>query len=153
VDDVPEYLALSYTWGDLSNRRDIYINGHKFSITSNLYQALQHLRSNTAVRHLWIDAICINQNDNEQVPRMREVYSRAQCVIVWLGRDIEPEDEERNFATFQKRDAGGFEDGARSSKMVFDFVRKLSGAWQSAAVMLSPPVRRVRPGNPLILLI
>ena len=39
--------------------------------------------------HFWIDALCINQLDvdekNEQVGRMREIYSNAPCVLIWLG--------------------------------------------------------------------
>ncbi len=40
---------------------------------------------------VWIDAICINQNDvlekNHQVAMMGEVYSGAAEVLVWLGED------------------------------------------------------------------
>ena len=39
----------------------------------------------------WVDAICINQDDLEersaQVQIMPQIYSRASCVIVWLGDD------------------------------------------------------------------
>ncbi|KAF4628619.1 hypothetical protein G7Y89_g9533 [Cudoniella acicularis] len=140
LDPLPEYQALSYTWGDPSNRRDIAIDGHKFSVGSNLYEALQHIRSKEACERFWIDAICIDQENSfersKQVPRIREIYSLAQRVLVWLGRDIEPEDSKRNFGMFQKWDAGGLGDGDRSTKMAFDLVRKLSGAWQSAAVAL-----------------
>lgn len=38
---------------------------------------------------LWVDALCINQADiserNNQVKLMKEVYSQAERVIVWLG--------------------------------------------------------------------
>lgn len=41
--------------------------------------------------HIWIDAICINQEDfeerAEQVKLMDEVYRKAAHTIVWLGRD------------------------------------------------------------------
>jgi hypothetical protein len=40
--------------------------------------------------YLWIDAISINQETleerNHQVGIMGEIYSRAECVIIWLGR-------------------------------------------------------------------
>ena len=42
---------------------------------------------------LWIDALCINQNDveerNLQVLRMRNIYSQAMCVVTWLGQETE----------------------------------------------------------------
>jgi hypothetical protein len=38
---------------------------------------------------LWIDGVCINQTDilerNRQVQLMGEIYSRASCVLIWLG--------------------------------------------------------------------
>jgi hypothetical protein len=41
-------------------------------------------------RLVWIDALCINQSDDEekteQVRRMGEVYAQAKQVIVYLGR-------------------------------------------------------------------
>lgn len=41
---------------------------------------------------LWADAICINQTDQvekeEQIPRMREIYSGAREVFVYLGDDL-----------------------------------------------------------------
>jgi hypothetical protein len=40
-------------------------------------------------RILWIDAICINQDDNdergEQVARMGAIYGQATTVVLWLG--------------------------------------------------------------------
>lgn len=148
-----KYRALSYTWGDPSNCQDIQINGHKFPVTVNLYYALRNLRSETSHEHLWIDAICINQKDDkersEQVLRMRDIYSQAQCVIVWLGRDFEPEDKERNFAMFQKWDAGSSEDGDRSTRLAFDLLKKLSGAWQSSAVALTIAKKENISGNPI----
>lgn len=46
---------------------------------------------------LWIDAVCINQADlderNSQVRIMPEIYSKASCVLVWLGHDKDPESQ------------------------------------------------------------
>jgi hypothetical protein len=40
---------------------------------------------------LWVDAICINQDDlderGRQVRRMREIYSTAWTVVAWLGEE------------------------------------------------------------------
>ncbi|KAI1122277.1 heterokaryon incompatibility protein-domain-containing protein [Nemania abortiva] len=42
---------------------------------------------------LWVDAICINQNDHkermQQVALMREIFGRASQVVAWLGRASE----------------------------------------------------------------
>ena len=57
-------------------------------IGRNLYEGLEKL---DGVQHLWVDAICINQNDagekSTQVPLMGSMYAGATAVIVWLGLD------------------------------------------------------------------
>ncbi|KAH7061663.1 heterokaryon incompatibility protein-domain-containing protein [Paraphoma chrysanthemicola] len=54
--------------------------------------------SHASTRWVWADAICINQNDmverSSQVQLMREVYSKATEVAIWLGSD--PERHARN---------------------------------------------------------
>jgi hypothetical protein len=60
-------------------------------VTPNLGAALQRLRREDEVRIVWIDALCINQNDLDerasQVSFMREIYASARRVVVWLGSD------------------------------------------------------------------
>ena len=58
----------------------------------NLAQALRHLRypGEGQYRRLWVDAVCINQRDEQerarQVGYMRLVYKHAARTIIWLGR-------------------------------------------------------------------
>ena len=44
------------------------------------------------VEFMWIDAICINQDDlaerSEQVSKMRTIYEGPEEVLVWLGSSI-----------------------------------------------------------------
>lgn len=86
----PKYDALSYTWGSPDLVKTININGHEVEIRENLYWALFNLRRRMSQRLFWIDAICVNQDDleerNRQVSLMAFIYSRAQTVLVWLGR-------------------------------------------------------------------
>jgi hypothetical protein len=65
------YEALSYTWGDDSEnqKREITLNGCPFAVTANLYAALQVLRKEDRERVIWVDAVCINQNDIEDKER------------------------------------------------------------------------------------
>lgn len=85
----PKYEALSYTWGDETIRRKITIDGYDFTVAQNLFDALVHLQHRSEERVLWIDAICINQSDisekNSQISFMPFIYTRAKCVLVWLG--------------------------------------------------------------------
>jgi Heterokaryon incompatibility protein (HET) len=55
----PQYEALSYVWGDLSNKVLISLEDADFSITINLWSALSRLRLEHESRVLWVDAICI----------------------------------------------------------------------------------------------
>lgn len=84
------YSALSYTWGSSTEAKDvILLNGYEFPIRRNLHAFLEHARKNHAGKVLWVDAICINQDDieekNRQVKMMSRIYSETKEVLVWLG--------------------------------------------------------------------
>ncbi|KAL8911357.1 MAG: hypothetical protein Q9171_003451 [Xanthocarpia ochracea] len=88
-----DYTALSYVWGDATDRQDILLDGHRFSVTRSLYNALCHLRDAFEVDkrelHIWADAVCINQDDQEErareVKKMRGIYNQCFSVTAWLG--------------------------------------------------------------------
>ncbi|KAJ4288952.1 hypothetical protein N0V90_011294 [Kalmusia sp. IMI 367209] len=84
-----KYEALSYAWGNEVASHPIYISDTKVLVTSNLHSALRYLRFEEHSRRLWIDALCIDQNDIEerrqQVRLMGDVFSEADRVIIWLG--------------------------------------------------------------------
>jgi hypothetical protein len=86
----PPYEALSYVWGDEENPEFISLDGKSFSVTLSLYGALLNLRDTGVLRTIWVDAICINQQDNEekgiQIQAMASVYAMASKVVVWLGK-------------------------------------------------------------------
>jgi hypothetical protein len=86
-----EYEALSYAWGDPSITLPIWLEGRRYLVTTNLESALRHLRSAMDKRVLWVDAACINQEDaiekSRQVRMMREIYTNAKQVLVWLGEE------------------------------------------------------------------
>jgi hypothetical protein len=90
LDDNPRYQALSYAWDDRATPQEIFLDGQPFPVTKNLEDALWCLQSRSRSKVFWIDAICINQNDNlernHQVGRMRTIYKQAKDVVVWLGR-------------------------------------------------------------------
>jgi hypothetical protein len=87
------YEAISYVWGDPNDTADVQCNGRRVPITVSLADALRIFRSTSEPRLLWADALCINQKDDQekghQVKRMGEVYTNAERVLVWLGRDDE----------------------------------------------------------------
>jgi hypothetical protein len=91
LEDAGEYIALSYTWGDPSQRCSIWVNGRRVDVTRNLEQALRQLRKfpNPDGLPFWADAVCINQADlnerSRQVRVMRDIYMAAKMVFAWIG--------------------------------------------------------------------
>jgi hypothetical protein len=83
------YHCLSYVWGNPKPARTVFIGDDFVEITPNLHAALVQLRDHTFPRILWIDAICINQADDDekalQIRSMAMIYGMASCVLVWLG--------------------------------------------------------------------
>jgi hypothetical protein len=98
LSDKPKFVALSYSWGSKGKDESpyniqIYASGGivEISIPETAYQAISDVRDHYEGQlTLWIDTICINQNDNSekeiQIPLMREIYSNAEIVYVHLGR-------------------------------------------------------------------
>lgn len=86
----PEYIALSYCWGDASEKKKINIKDWgDVEVTTNLEEALRSVRNGSPKSiMLWVDALCINQQDtqerSQQVRQMRQIYSRAKEVISWV---------------------------------------------------------------------
>ncbi|KAK5627459.1 hypothetical protein RRF57_003174 [Xylaria bambusicola] len=84
------FQALSYTWGEPSFTETLIVDKVCFlRITPNLRDALRRFRLPSNPRRLWVDAVCINQKDEEekgkQIPFMDVIYRGASAVLVWLG--------------------------------------------------------------------
>ncbi|GFF37931.1 heterokaryon incompatibility protein 6, OR allele [Aspergillus udagawae] len=94
--------ALSYVWGSERAPVPLYCGNGLLGITLNLDIALRHLRLPHARRRLWVDAVCINQDDlrerERQVGYMRLVYKHAIAVIAWLGPGMPETKEAFDFA-------------------------------------------------------
>ncbi|KAM3070137.1 hypothetical protein ACMFMF_008490 [Clarireedia jacksonii] len=109
LSSLPLYSCLSYTWNDplyhgldtpeeLTPKTDdkrknlIICNTHPLEITDSLLDVLLEFSKNAFPREplLWIDGICINQNDTEerqvQVSIMGDIYSSCANVVIWLGK-------------------------------------------------------------------
>ncbi|KAL9562961.1 hypothetical protein ACKAV7_012912 [Fusarium commune] len=84
------FEALSYAWGSDTTEFQLSCSGHTVDVRANLHDALLDLRHPRQNRVLWIDALCINQADNDekskQIMLMHEIYSQAQEVLIYLGR-------------------------------------------------------------------
>ncbi|KAJ8113454.1 hypothetical protein OPT61_g4415 [Boeremia exigua] len=88
--NLPEYYALSYAWGQYRSSQMALVDGRSVGIGLNLDCALRHIRCSLSQPLLmWVDALCINQRDveerNAQVLLMRDIYSSAERVLISLG--------------------------------------------------------------------
>jgi hypothetical protein len=85
----PHYEALSYCWGSKENQLSISLSGQDIKINTNLHSALVRLREKKHPRILWIDALCINQEDvverGSQVLLMEDIYKSCKSCFIWLG--------------------------------------------------------------------
>ena len=116
--------SLSYAWGqtfdDGSHLTDtIVCDGSRLKVTSSLKQALRRIRAHASaellrlqvarprdefdgIDALWIDAICINQNNlqerSSQVQNMGRIFAQSKSLIVWLG---EPDDDKLGEAQYE----------------------------------------------------
>lgn len=96
---VPKYEAISYTWCHQPKIKSISvemlddsepgISTKRLAVTESILEILQYLRYEDESRLLWIDTLCIEQDDDEekgyQVRSMSAIYKIASRVIVWLG--------------------------------------------------------------------
>lgn len=116
--DLTDYFKSVADEYSAANRIAINCDGQTIHVQQNLYDALRQLTTtstttsamgttsgsdsdkiiaasgastNDADTYIWIDAICINQQDPDerasQVKLMDRIYSQATYTIIWLGRD------------------------------------------------------------------
>jgi hypothetical protein len=115
-----EYEALSYYWGSGKAEYPVYVRDvqlpnsetvkfneavrlamKRLYVRPNLYKAIQNLRREDGDIVLWVDAICINQENEEekkiQVSKMPQIYNTAERVCIWLGAGDERSDNAMKF--------------------------------------------------------
>ncbi|KAL1877413.1 hypothetical protein Daus18300_002397 [Diaporthe australafricana] len=92
LDDNPTYLAISYAWGEAS------VAGYfcdpdgietRLGYSKVTLEIVSTLVAPGSTLYLWIDSVCINQEDNDerasQVAIMGDIYRQAQQVVIFLG--------------------------------------------------------------------
>jgi hypothetical protein len=89
----PAFGALSYTWGAPVFDTELVVDEKSLRITKGLAAALKRLRPVDGTFLLWIDQVCINQQDmterNSQVKLMGQIYTKAAKLIAWVGEGVE----------------------------------------------------------------
>ncbi|KIX96246.1 uncharacterized protein Z520_08024 [Fonsecaea multimorphosa CBS 102226] len=87
------YEALSYTWNGETPSIPIICNGKSLMITESLNLALETMCKLSSPRRLWVDAVCINQADDDekaqQIPQIYSIYHASTQLVIWLGPSTE----------------------------------------------------------------
>lgn len=97
-----KFVAISYCWGTEPPSRLLPLaDGTCIRIKADVESLISRVFTDCVPGELlWIDAICINQEDvdekSEQVRIMNEIYGAARRVSVWLGK---PDGDEEEVAT------------------------------------------------------
>lgn len=91
-----DFVALSYAWGEPDQKKEIVVNGKRTIVQANLEAALRVLQNKRPMKsgcRVWVDALCINQEDIKErdfeVKRMRLIYKLALDVVIWLGPEAD----------------------------------------------------------------
>lgn len=93
---VVSFAAVSYEWGVSTQTETLDIDGTSFQVRKNLAHFIRAFsnqrrsgREPNLPGYLWIDSICINQENKEekshQIRLLNRVYRSAACVVSWLG--------------------------------------------------------------------
>ncbi|KAK3714673.1 hypothetical protein LTR37_007653 [Vermiconidia calcicola] len=91
---LPDFVAISYTWGARDNQQIVLIDNMEHFVHRNCHYALEQTyrqwrKGMIQSDLLWIDSICINQKDKAekslQVSLMGEIYSKATEVLACVG--------------------------------------------------------------------
>jgi hypothetical protein len=121
------YEALSYVWGDPKETLPIRVDGDQFPVTVKLHEALLRLRDRSIERIIWVDAVCIDQENSQekehQIQLMAKIYGQANRVIIWLGEAADDSDR----AVEEIRVAGGKKSTNSSNETIQRAIRALLG--------------------------
>lgn len=139
-----DFQALSYVWkpgkfyvvkpdkfyyGHGTGESTMNCDSHDLTITPSLERALRHIRSNHELKRIWVDALCINQKDNEersyQVLMMSSIYRKATKVVIWIGSP------KRSLERFYRREPE--ESAELQAQKAFTAVCYLVNKWQGGS--------------------
>ena len=142
-ESMPRYTALSYVWGSPTPRKCITCNDEEITVTANLEAALVLLRDKSQETVIWIDQLCINQNDyderNKQVSMMGCIYSMAEQVAVWLG----PSDNDTSRVWSLLLDLGRLRDFAKLEVYDLALRDEPHGSWVNAEMNINAKVQNM----------
>nr|POE47181.1 heterokaryon incompatibility protein 6, or allele [Quercus suber] len=118
-----QYKCLSYSWGTNVRNAAILCDGYRFPVTENLLVALRSLRRPKTNLLIWDDL----QERSQQVDIMKNIFSQAKEVIVWLG---EADDRSEKLFEYARKLRRGEENLSKASLQRILTQRQLQDALQ-----------------------
>lgn len=138
ISDLPDYHAISYTWGDANNPATILMNGSRMQVSQNCEYTLRQATwygGDFRRRYYWVDAICINQSSDEekgfQVALMGQIYKIAERVLACVGRSTA---ESRYLYRRLRMDSGYYRNSHHERDGKGDRVLSLRKPWSRTAI-------------------
>lgn len=129
-----DFTALSYVWGQKDpgtsqreNRLVLYCGDHQHEVRlgPNCWSALWHISNTRGTLKIWVDALCIEQGNDEeksrQIALMRTIYASAHTTYFWLGEATKGTDEAMDYLSTSKVivSSGRFGDVLRAALELF----------------------------------
>ncbi|KAK6839418.1 hypothetical protein PG987_005284 [Apiospora arundinis] len=116
----PPYETISYCRDDTSETGTIFVDGLEMVVPLSSATVLRRMRKPLEDRTLWIDTICINQDDVEerrgQIALMDEINSKAAHEFIWSGQGDEGLDKIKDTTGFINGDPEQFADFLETSE-------------------------------------
>lgn len=124
LDNAPAFHAISYAWGDENvEHTAILCDGKELMVTPHLHKGLRCLTISTRAECLWVDAICIDQQNHhekaQQVRHMHIIYKVAAEVFICLGAADETSDRTIHIISLLLKVVAAFSDHLDSYHEVF----------------------------------
>lgn len=139
MDQAPSYYALSYTWGTHTEKKEIFLDEESFLVQPNLESTLRQFRSRFWPFLIWADAVCINQDDNnersQQVMLMEKISTNAIAVEAWLGEASQGSDQAMDLI----RDTGRHVRSGKVTSRLLEWLRRPDHPWEALVSLLDRP--------------
>ena len=82
----PKYETISYCWGERKGKDQLRLNGAIIDVPASAINVLRRFRLKEKSRVLWIDAICINQNNIKERAEQVSLMTFIHIIMLDLAR-------------------------------------------------------------------
>lgn len=91
IEEVGSFRALSYEWGTKTQSKLIFTESGVLRVWDALHNTIIALREEKSAAVFWIDAICINQEDDQekihQIRMLPMIFQRASRTVAFIASD------------------------------------------------------------------